>query len=97
MNKKSLKSQTLLKFAILLVILILLNIVSVRFFGRLDVTKNGLFTLSEASKHLMRSLDDRVTVKAYFTDDLPSPYNNNRRLLLDQLNEYKATIKSLTE
>jgi gliding-associated putative ABC transporter substrate-binding component GldG len=41
----------------------------------------------------MRTLDDRVTVKAYFTDDLPSPYNNNRRALLDQLNEYKAYSK----
>ena len=38
----------------------------------------------------MQSLDDRVTVKAYFTEDLPAPYNNHRRLLLDQLNEYRA-------
>jgi len=38
----------------------------------------------------MRNLDDKVTIKAYFTDDLPAPYNNNRRMLLDQLNEYKA-------
>jgi len=90
MNKKSLKYQTLLKVAIVVVILVLLNIVSIRLFGRLDVTKNGLFTLSEASRQLMRSLDDRVTVKAYFSEDLPSPYNNNRRMLLDQLNEYRA-------
>jgi gliding-associated putative ABC transporter substrate-binding component GldG len=38
----------------------------------------------------MQSLDDRVTVKAYFTEDLPAPYNNHRRILLDQLNEYRA-------
>jgi gliding-associated putative ABC transporter substrate-binding component GldG len=90
MNNKSLKYQTLVKVAIVVVILVLLNIVSIRVFGRLDVTKNGLFTLSEASRQLMRSLDDRVTVKAYFTEDLPAPYNNNRRMLLDQLNEYRA-------
>jgi gliding-associated putative ABC transporter substrate-binding component GldG len=90
MNNKSLKYQTLVKVAVVVVILVLLNIVSIRVFGRLDVTKNGLFTLSEASRQLMRSLDDRVTVKAYFTEDLPSPYNNNRRMLLDQLNEYRA-------
>jgi len=90
MNTRSLKSQTLVKVAIVFGILVLVNIVSIRVFGRLDVTKNRLFTLSDASKQLMRSLDDKVTVKAYFTEDLPAPYNNNRRTLLDELNEYKA-------
>lgn len=90
MNGKSLKSQALTRVALVLGILILLNVVSVRIFGRLDVTERGLFTLSEASRNLMRSLDDRVTVKAYFTEDLPAPYNSNRRSLIDQLNEYKA-------
>jgi gliding-associated putative ABC transporter substrate-binding component GldG len=90
---KSLKSQTLLKTLIVFAILVLLNIVSVRVFGRLDVTDRKLFTLSGASKDLMRSLDDRLTIKVFFTEDLPSPYNNNRRALLDQLNEYKAYSK----
>jgi gliding-associated putative ABC transporter substrate-binding component GldG len=90
MTSRTLKSQTLLKAGIIAVILVLLNIVSIRVFGRLDVTGNRLFTLSDASREIVGSLDDRVTVKAYFTEDLPSPYNNNRRTLLDQLNEYKA-------
>jgi len=93
MNTKSQKTQTLFRVGITLVILILLNIISVRIFGRLDVTKNNLFTLSDASKQFMRNLDDRVTIKAYFTEDLPSPYNMNRRSVLDQLNEYKAYSK----
>jgi gliding-associated putative ABC transporter substrate-binding component GldG len=90
MTTRSLKNQSLLRVGLVLVILILLNIVSVRVFGRFDMTRNRLFTLSDASKNLMRSLDDKVTVKAYFTEDLPAPYNNNRRQLLDELNEYKA-------
>lgn len=87
------KSQTLVRVAIVLAILVLLNIVSVRIFSRIDVTGNKLFTLSDASKELVRSLDDKVTVKAYFTEDIPAPYNNNRRVLLDELNEYKAYSK----
>lgn len=90
MKNKTLKSQMLLRVGIVLVILILINIISVRVFGRLDVTRNNVFSLSDASKQLMRNLDDKVTVKAYFTEDLPAPYNNNRRTLLDELNEYKA-------
>ena len=90
MNTKSLKAQTLSRVGITLAILVLLNLISVRIFGRLDLTKNNLYTLSDASKQFMRNLDDRVTIKAYFTEDLPSPYNMNRREVLDELNEYKA-------
>ena len=46
-------------------ILILVNFISVRVFSRLDLTKAGVYTLSDASKALVRNLDDRVTVKAY--------------------------------
>lgn len=92
-TRQSTKSQALTRVGIVLVILILLNIISIRIFGRLDMTERGLFSLSEASKELMRSLDDKVTVKAYFTEDMPAPYNNTRRAFLDQLNEYKAYSK----
>jgi gliding-associated putative ABC transporter substrate-binding component GldG len=90
MTRSSLKTQTLIRLAIVLGILILVNIISIRLFWRVDMTRNRIFTLSDASKQLMRSLDDRVTVTAYFTEDLPAPYNNNRRMLLDELNDYRA-------
>ncbi len=90
MKRLTARTQTLLTIGFVLASLILLNIVSIRLFGRLDMTRNRLFTLSEASKTIVGQLDDKVTVKAYFTEDLPSPYNNHRRQLLDQLNEYRA-------
>ncbi len=93
MNTNTAKTQTLIRLGIVLAILVLLNFISVRFFGRIDMTRSGLFTLADASKSLVGNLDDKVTIKAYFTEDLPSPYNNHRRLLLDQLNEYRAYAK----
>ena len=91
MNTK--KAQTFFRVLLVLGILILINFISVRIFSRLDLTKAGVYTLSDASKTLVRNLDDRITVKAYFTEELPSPYNNNRRQVLDILNEYKAYAK----
>lgn len=84
------KQVSLFRAAIIGIILILLNFISVRIFTRIDLTKDKIYTLSEASKSLVKNLDDQVTVKAYFTDDLPSPYNNNRRLLIDVLNDYRS-------
>ncbi|HOV99085.1 MAG TPA: GldG family protein, partial [Bacteroidota bacterium] len=88
MNKK--KVQAIVRVALVFCILVILNFISVRLFGRLDLTKSRLYTLSDASKNLVRNLDDKVTIKAYFTEDLPAPYNANRRQVLDILNEYKA-------
>ena len=84
------RNQAIIRAALVLAILVVVNVISVRLFGRLDLTKQSVYTLSEASKKLVHSFDDRVTVRAFFTEDLPSPYNNNRRAVLDILNEYRA-------
>ncbi|HEX9828663.1 MAG TPA: Gldg family protein [Bacteroidota bacterium] len=84
------KTQAILRALLVAGILVLVNFISVRIFTRVDLTAQGVYTLADASKNLVGSLDDRVTVKAYFTEDLPAPYNNNRRAVLDILNEYKA-------
>ena len=90
---KNPKSQALLRGLLILGILVLVNFISIRLFGRLDLTKERVYTLSDASKKLVGSLDDLITIKAYFTEELPSPYNNNRRAVLDILNDYKAYSK----
>ncbi|TAK53734.1 MAG: hypothetical protein EPO24_13930 [Bacteroidetes bacterium] len=84
------KRQALVRIFLVLGILILLNIVGVRIFGRFDMTEEKMYTLSDASKTLVKNLDDKFLVKAYFTGDLPSPYNNNKRYLQDQLDDYRA-------
>ncbi len=86
MNRK----QAILRILLTLGILILINIIGLRFFQRLDLTNDNIFTLSEASKNLVHQLDDKFLVKAYFTSDLPPEYANNRRDLRDLLDEYRA-------
>lgn len=84
------RSQMILNIVIVLGILVFVNFLGTRFFKRIDLTKEKIYTLSDASKNLVRSLDDKFLVKAYFTSDLPAPYNNNKREVQDQLDEYRA-------
>jgi len=86
MNKKLIVIRTL----VILGILIFVNVIALRVFKRIDLTGEKLYTLSEASKNLVKSLDDKFLIKAYFKSDLPSPYNNIRREIQDQLDEYRA-------
>lgn len=73
--------------------LVLLNILGLRTFFRVDATRDALYTLSDASKETMAGLSDPVTVTAYFTDDLPPPYSSNARYVRDLLEEFRAASK----
>ena len=90
MHPREGKRQTLLRFGLLVGILILANVISVRIFSRLDLTEGSVYTLSDASRLLVGNLEDKFLIKAFFSSELPPPYNNNRRYLQDQLDEYRA-------
>ncbi len=70
--------------------LIFLNLWTNRVFGRIDLTENQIYTLSDVTKEILRELEEPLTIKAFFTKDLPSPYNNIARYVEDQLDEMKA-------
>ena len=84
------KKMFLIYIAIIGAILIIINIVSRNWFFRLDLTENKLYSLSESSKSVVSKIDDRLTMKGYFSDNLPGEYGNNRRYLQDILEEYAA-------
>ncbi|MBC8204226.1 GldG family protein [bacterium] len=89
-KKRVLRYTTFTTIILLLGILILINLISINIFTRVDLTEGKIFTLSKASKETVRNLEDRLTVKAYFSKDLPAPYSSNARYLKDQLDEYRA-------
>ncbi len=74
-------------------ILVLLNVLGMFFFGRVDLTKNKLFSLSDGSKRVVQSLEDDLQVTAYFTKDLPPPFNATERYVRDLLEEYASAAK----
>lgn len=88
--KKKLTITGISSVLVVAVILIVLNMISVRVFGRIDLSEGNIYSLSQSSKDLVANLDDRVTIKCYFSDDIPQPYNANARYVKDQLAEYKA-------
>lgn len=68
-----------------------LNVFSYQVSGRLDLTEDQMYTLSDASRELVSELDDQLTIKAYFSANLPAPFNNHQRFLRDLLEEYRNT------
>lgn len=89
--QKRAASESLLFLLIVGGSLILLNVLAAYFPSpRVDLTRNGLFSLAEGSERLAESLDDRLEVTAYFTENLPPPFNATERQVRDLLAEYAA-------
>ncbi|MBE0662229.1 MAG: Gldg family protein [Bacteroidales bacterium] len=82
------KRRITLQLLMILGVVILINIVSDRFFVRVDLTQDQRYTLSDATRNILRDLKQPVTVSAYFTSDLPPQYINLRREFTDLLVEY---------
>lgn len=73
--------------------LVLVNVMGLRFFGRLDVTRDGSYTLAAASRETLKALDEPVTITAYFTENLPAPYSSNARYVRDLLEEFRSASR----
>jgi ABC-type uncharacterized transport system involved in gliding motility auxiliary subunit len=58
-------------------------------FFRVDLTSNNLYSLSKASKNVVSTLKEPLTINVFFTKNLPAPYNNVERYLRDLLEEYE--------
>ena len=89
-RKKLLALSSAAGLGLLAVVLILLNVLSNWCSARWDMTSHHTYSLSPASKKLVRHLEDPVIIKAFFSPDLPEPYNAYERYVKDMLTEYHA-------
>jgi ABC-type uncharacterized transport system involved in gliding motility auxiliary subunit len=70
------------------VIVVVVNILSENYSFRLDLTEGKEYTLSNATREILNSLDKPVTITAYFSKDLPANIGNILGSLKDMLIEY---------
>ena len=80
--------------AIIFGILVLINFLSTRRFIRADLTEDKRYTISTATKNVLNTLDDIVTITTYFSAN-PAEVAQIRRDVRDVLDEYKAFSKRL--
>jgi ABC-2 type transport system permease protein len=66
------------------------NLLSTRVFGRLDLTESKTYTLSQPSKDLVKKLPDYLTIKAFISPDLPPQLKAVDRYVRDLIDEYRV-------
>lgn len=73
---------------LIIVIILVLNLLSNEFHVRLDLTEGGQYTLSDATEDILNSLEEPVTIKAYFSQNLPPSITKTRKDFQEMLIEY---------
>jgi gliding motility-associatede transport system auxiliary component len=92
-KKRSVASNAAFYLLAVIGILIAVNLISTRVFGRLDLTEAKVYTLSPSSKDVVRDLKDYVNVKAYISENLPAELKSHSRYVRDLLDEYRSNSK----
>ena len=78
-----------LEVALFLGAAIMINVSSATgLFQRLDLTESGLYSLSAPSIDAVSSLREPLTIRAFFSPNLPAPYNTVEQAVRDLLDEY---------
>lgn len=90
MKQQSAKFKSLLTLLLLLIVLVLVNMVAFHFYQRFDLTKEKRFTLSAATKDLLKNLDDDIFIKVYLEGEFPAGFKRLRNATQEMLDEFKA-------
>ncbi|THB78368.1 MAG: ABC transporter permease [Desulfobacteraceae bacterium] len=78
------------KLILYMVVVVLINVAGITLFFRADLTQSKMFSLSPASNEAVATLSEPLTIKVFFSRNLPAPHNNTERYLRDLLEEYAA-------
>ena len=68
--------------------------------GRIDLTENNLFTLSEGTKKIVSGLDQKIRLRFYFSEKLATEYpglSDYGKRVREMLEEYEAHSKGKLE
>ena len=77
-----------IRIVLYLTVVVLLNVAATSLFFRFDLTRNKIYTLSDASTNAVATLQEPLTIKVFFSKNLPAPYNSIEQQVRDLLEEY---------
>ncbi len=90
MSPRDLRFNALLTPALIAVVALLLLAVAHGRYARLDLTRNGDFSLEPATEDILERLPGPLTIRVYFSPELEPPYHRIEGVVRDTLEEYRT-------
>jgi ABC-2 type transport system permease protein len=76
--------------AALIAVVVVLNLLGGNIRGRLDLTREGLYTLSDGTREILGGLDDIVTLRLVISDGLPAELQPTLRDVADLVADFRG-------
>ncbi|NND05377.1 MAG: gliding motility-associated ABC transporter substrate-binding protein GldG [Saprospiraceae bacterium] len=83
-------------FIILLVGLVIINLLGSYYFGRIDLTEEKRYTLSQATKGLLEEVDGAIFIQILLEGELPADFKRLKQDAIEMLQDFRATNDELT-
>jgi ABC-2 type transport system permease protein len=83
------RKRDLIQLSIILVSVVIINLISVSWFFRLDLTSEKRYTLAPVTRNFIRNLDNEVLVKVYLAGDLNVGFQKLARATRETLDEFR--------
>ncbi len=90
MDRKALKRKHLLQLILSMVAVVLITLLSGLKFFRVDLTSEKRYSLSRASREIMKSLDEVVYIRIYLDGELPPEFVNFRKSVRELMDDFRA-------
>ncbi|WP_276132269.1 gliding motility-associated ABC transporter substrate-binding protein GldG [Polluticoccus soli] len=88
-KRKSQQRQAAFRLLILVAILVCINMLAARFHYGLDLTREKRFTLSTATKNLLRNMDDVAVVNVYLKGNFPAGFQRLSEATRERLQSFR--------
>ncbi len=95
-RKTNIKRNNIIQILYGMIIIVLLNIIGSFIYTRFDLTAEKRYSLSPATKTLLKKLDDIVYFKIYLDGDFPAGFkrlSNSTKEMLDEFRAYNSNIQ----
>ncbi len=83
----------LIQFAVVLMVIIIINLISAKWFFRIDLTSEKRYTLAPVTRNFLGSIDNEILVKVYLAGDLNVGFQKLATATREMLDEIKFASK----
>ncbi len=89
-GRRSLRHSHWIEMGATVMLVIALNVISNFLFLRIDLTSEHRYTLSKATKQMLKKVDEPVLFRVYLEGDFPADFKRLRSETKEMLNQFRA-------
>jgi len=94
-NRKYIRRNSFVQLALGLALIIVINLLGSFAYYRVDLTADKRYTLSPATKKMLKELDGVVTFKVYLEGEFPAGFKRLRNETREMLTQFRAYSKNI--